>query len=97
MNEKNKVNENHQVNCGKSRHYKSSCLHSAKNSKKGDETHQIRRISMFVRSYRNVITEGLVEGKRHMILLDPAADISLFPKEHVSQGAPNGKNVCVGL
>ena len=52
---------------------------------------------MFVRSYRNVITEGLVEGKRHMILLDPAADISLFPKEHVSQGARNGKNVCVGL
>jgi len=44
-----------------------------------------------------VITEGLVDGKTHIILLDPAADIFLFPEEHVSQGARDGKNVCVDL
>ena len=32
-----------------------------------------------------------------MILLDPAADISLFPEEHVSQAAWDGKNVCATL
>ena len=52
---------------------------------------------MLVGSYRNVITVEVLEGKRHMILLDQAADISLFPEEHVSQGARNCKNVCVGL
>ena len=38
--------------------------------------------------------EGLVDGGKHMILLDPVAAISFFPDEHVSQGAWDGKNVC---
>ena len=41
--------------------------------------------------------EGLVDGKRHMILLDLAADTSFFSEKHVNQGAWDSKNICVAL
>jgi len=73
---------------------KSSCINSAKITKSSKGAHKIRWISTSERLHRNVIMKGLIDGKKHMILLDTATDISLFPEEHVvSPGARDGKNV----
>ena len=56
---------------------------------------KVRQLSIPDNDHQLIKTEGLMNGMKMTILLDPVADISLVPKENVSKGKWDGRRANV--
>ena len=87
--------------CGESGHIKPNCPNKQQMSMADKQPIQkkdglkVRQFSIPDSAHRLIKTEGLRNGMKMTIILDPAADISLVPKEYVRKGKWDGRRANV--